>query len=181
MTPESKITPEMQELLDQLHTIVVPQPVSMWPPAVGWWILAALLLALLAYAILAVLRRRRYRLYRLEACAELDRLPDTPAPELAQQVSALLKRAALTAYPDDRNRIAGLYGTEWVRFLNHTCQQPAFSEISTRLLSGEVYRAAPTVDTRGLKQEAANWLKNHRKSLGPVALLPESNGGTVND
>lgn len=181
MNPESDITPEMQELLDQLHDIVVPHPVSVWPPAPGWWILAALFLALLAYAIFALLRRRRNRHYRLAALAELDRLPDQPAPELAQQVSSLLKRAALTAYPDDRNRIAGLYGTEWVQFLNRSCRQPFLSGENAQLLAGEYYRAAPTIDATGLKQQAAFWLKYHRQGRGASAFTPVSEGGTAHD
>lgn len=181
MNPESNVTPEMQALLDQLHDIVVPSPVSAWPPAPGWWILTALLLALLAYGIFALLRRHKRRHYRLEARSELDRLPDQPSPELAQQVSALLKRAALTAYPYQRNRIAGLFGTEWVHFLNHTCRQPFLTEENARILAGDIYRVAPTIDATNLKQQAAHWLQCHLQAPGISAFTPESDGGKAND
>lgn len=181
MKQESNITPEMQALLDQLHNIVVPADVSMWPPAFAWWVLAALLLALLVLGLITFLQRRRIALYRREAHAELDHFPDLPAPALAQKVSALLKRAALTAYPDDRHRIAGLFGADWVWFLNHTCRKPIFSEDSAKILAGDCYRAEPTIDAARLKQQAAQWVKHHRHSLDASAFPPASNEGVAHD
>mgnify|MGYP000592588892 CR=1 FL=1 len=29
--------------LDQLHPLIAPAPVSLWPPAPGWWLLLAVL------------------------------------------------------------------------------------------------------------------------------------------
>lgn len=181
MNPESPITPEMQALLDQLHDIVVPDAVPYWPPAAGWWAVSGLLLASLIFVLFVWWRRRKLTLYRREACAELDHLPDLPAPALAQQISAILKRSALTAYPDDRHRIAGLFGADWVRFLNHTCQQPAFSEDSARILAGDCYRAAPAFDATSLRTQAAQWLKHHQRTPPASAFSTKPSQGAVYD
>ena len=50
--------------LDQLKPNHLPDPVSWWPPAPGWWMLAALTLAALAliiWLIVKYIRKTRYR------------------------------------------------------------------------------------------------------------------------
>ncbi len=181
MNPEPRITPEMQALLDQLHHIVVPDAVPLWPPAAGWWVLTGLLLTSLIAGLFAYWRRRKLTLYRREACAELDNLPDLPAQALAQQVSSILKRAALAAYPDDRHRIAGLFGADWIRFLNHTSQRPFFSEDSARILAEDCYRAAPAFGATSLRAQATKWLKHHQRTLPASAFSTEPSQGVVYD
>ena len=63
-----------QDPLAALHPLREPLPVGWWPPAPGWWLLAALVLvALLALAWFA-LRRYRANAYRRQALARLREL-----------------------------------------------------------------------------------------------------------
>ena len=85
--------------LQNLNDIVVPGPVAWWPPAPGWYVMAAL--AILALAWLAWNRWRIWNRnrYRREALQSLARIRATDSAEGAQALPELLKRAALTAWP----------------------------------------------------------------------------------
>ena len=52
-TPANSLNPQAQapNPLDQLRDIHLPEPISWWPPAPGWWILAVASCALLAWIL----------------------------------------------------------------------------------------------------------------------------------
>ena len=110
--------------LEALRDIHLPDPVSWWPPAPGWWAAAGLLLALLALAVwLLRLRRARVRrLARLElARIEAGFLACPDRARLAGELSALLRRVALVRF--ERERVAALHGEAWVAFLAEASPQ----------------------------------------------------------
>jgi MYXO-CTERM domain-containing protein len=136
--------------------------VSWWPPAPGWWLLAAL--ALLALAALAgwQIRRRRHRLHR-ELAAALDGLRALPASEQAERVprelSVLLRRAALTLEP--RAEVAGLTGERWLDRLDALAGGRFFATPEGRTLIEAPYRPAGAVtaeDAARLLDVGAAWL-----------------------
>ena len=95
MTPE--LSPQVLAQLDQLRDIRLPDPVSWWPLAPGWWGVAALVLvAIFLVSAWSVLRRRSVRYAALKEL-ELLRQTETPAnfSALATDVSALLRRVAI--------------------------------------------------------------------------------------
>ncbi|MEX1033661.1 MAG: DUF4381 domain-containing protein [Cellvibrionaceae bacterium] len=112
-----------EDPLAQLRDIHVPDPVSWWPPAPGWWIVAILILAALG---LAWWLRRQYRArnaYRRAARHELaqawDRLRrDGNLDRYIEALGQILRRAALVAFP--RQRVNGLHGEAWLRFLDES-------------------------------------------------------------
>lgn len=95
-----------------LRDIHVPPAPPLWPPAPGWWILAAVL-AIAAGAALAWHLHRRRRLRRVEALFD-DTLAraETPAQAIAA-MSELLRRAARTRDP----RADHLHGEAWLDWL----------------------------------------------------------------
>jgi len=58
----------------QLRDIHLPPPPDFWPPAPGWWLLVAILLALLAWALVIAWRRARLRQAQRRLLALLDEL-----------------------------------------------------------------------------------------------------------
>ena len=57
--------------LAQLRDIHLPDPISGWPPGPGWWLLALLLLTVLAVLGTWLWRRRRENAWRREATETL--------------------------------------------------------------------------------------------------------------
>lgn len=111
----------MKPDLDQLRDIHLPEPVSWWPPAPGWWLLLALSLAVAGFAAWW-LRRRRAGRWRREALAEWRRLRQrwgtgqAAPPEIVAGLSVLLRRVAISRYP--RAEAASLTGEDWLAFLD---------------------------------------------------------------
>lgn len=127
-----------------LRDIHPPPPVDWWPPAPGWWLVAAIVLAGLVTAILATWRDRRRRRRPLRrALAELARIErrygrDGDAGALVSSLSALLRRAAITARP--REEVAALTGRDWLRFLDRGMPGRPFSEGPGACLADGPYR-----------------------------------------
>jgi len=151
--------------LEALRDIHLPEPMSWWPPAPGWWGVAALLLAL---GLLAswLLRRRRARTSRL-ALRELARIEadfgaGADRTRLAGELSALLRRVALARF--ERTRVAALHGEAWIACLCEASSRlsPAIArELMEELYAGgraEARSEAPSewiASTRGWIREVA--------------------------
>lgn len=152
--------------LSDLRGWHVPQPVSWWPPAPGWWILAALMLVALAGAGLWWLHRKRRTARLRAAIAELEACrrayaEDGDARRLAAAVSQVLRRLALVRYP--RVETAGLVGEGWLQFLDRTGGDGAFSDGAGRALVDLVYRSdqrgATDLDAEQLLGLATRWVE----------------------
>ena len=108
-----------------LRDIHLPEPVSWWPPAPGWWLLLA---GIILLAVVFALLRRWYKSRRLQRDihAELEKIKQRYGSsgnklKLAQDLSVLLRRAAISWYPHtgaQAQDIAGLTGEDWLRFLD---------------------------------------------------------------
>ncbi|MBD3646229.1 MAG: DUF4381 domain-containing protein [Pseudomonadales bacterium] len=150
--------------LAQLRDIHMPPPVDSWPPAPGWWVLAALAVA--AVILLAYLAWRHWRAnrYRREALRELDALYEqyreglSPADWLVRY-EALLKRVALTRYP--REAVASLTGVAWVDFLDKSLGSQEFSMGAGQALIEGLYRPSATPDVDALHRLGRAWIRKH--------------------
>ncbi|AHL75974.1 hypothetical protein CH92_13075 [Stutzerimonas stutzeri] len=159
--------------LDQLEPLIAPAPISGWPPAPGWWFLAALMLS-----VLLLLRLRPWqRWQRVKVEAEvtvdpqrqiaLDELAQLnkpyggqPANQWLQQLNALLKRLCRTRYPDDHPHT--LSGRAWLAFLDNRC--PAAGLTRWMVLVEGLYRAECRLDDKaiqGLEQAVQIWIRKH--------------------
>ena len=109
------MTPQASDPLANLRDIHLPDPITSWVPAPGWWILALALIGLCFLA--AYLRRRRQQSARRAALLELDMLVagTSELQDLATHFSALLRRAAIVRF--GAQAVASLHGGAWVEFL----------------------------------------------------------------
>ena len=158
-----------------IRDIHLPQPVSWWPPAPGWWVLLALLLIAVAIVVWLKTRRREFRL-RFIAMTELDDLYQAyqqhlNAGRFASDLSVLLRRISISYFPQEN--IAGLTGSAWLRFLDSRLS--ANGNKSGQWFSdgvGIVLIKAPyqnklnnnEVDVEALYKLSEEWIE----SLGPV-------------
>ena len=157
-----------EDPLAQLRDIHLPQEVGLWPPAPGWWIVAAIILASIIYYVV-----RRYQIvqqnkYRQEAIQQLtlawqSYLQNHDSQSYLLQLTQLLKRAALTAYP--RLNINNLRNEQWLALLDDSLPDRNFhflQDIGRQLLALPYQPPSAEIDLEPLHQLCIRWLREHR-------------------
>lgn len=142
--------------LSQLHDIHLPEPVSWWPLAIGWWLL---LLLLMVAAVVGYWRYRRHQRlqWRRDALAELRQLQQQQLSpkERVIELSKLLRRVAITRFP--RDEAASLTGDKWLAFLDQQMKEPGFQK-SGRILITAPYSNLVDVDLGELVALCERWI-----------------------
>ena len=128
--------------LEQLQPLISPPVIGFWPPAPGWWLLAAAVVSLLAAWLtwrgIRKARLRRWRAVFDQACG------DAQGNARVAAISALLRRASRRVQPHaDR-----LQGDAWLQFLDAGLAQPVFMHGPGALLRDGAFR--PTVDAHAV-------------------------------
>lgn len=147
-------------LLSQLRDIHAAADPGWWPPAPGWWLLAALGVAMLAvawrygYRQWRVVRRRRKLLKALEHIARDIDFVKYPHEYLAR-LNRLFRVVALRAFPG--SACVRLHGIEWVRFIQSLMPRGVHTDGLAALASGP-YEPEPDFDAQGLQQLARTWV-----------------------
>ncbi|MEO8461445.1 MAG: DUF4381 family protein [Dokdonella sp.] len=148
-----------------LRDIHLPPPPSWWPPAPGWWIVAALVLAAIAWTTRWAIRRRRIRRWQRAISAEIDTIAASHAAQpdsakVAADVSQLLRRASLLI----DKRATTLSGERWLAFLDGQVPEGqgagGFVDGPGRVLIDAPYRRNSTVDAPALIALTRRWLRN---------------------
>ena len=143
------------ELYDRLIQPEPPVTVSMWPLTAGWLGLGLGVVSLVAIAVWRYLAWRRATAYRRAALAALSQAGDDPAA-----IADVLRRAALAGFP--RERVAALYGDDWLAFLDQTVPSGEFAGSQAgKVLALAPYRAQSA--NRDLPAMAEGWIKTHRQ------------------
>ncbi|MDN4503719.1 DUF4381 domain-containing protein [Alteromonadaceae bacterium BrNp21-10] len=145
--------------LAELKDIHLPQAVSNWPPAWGWWLLAIFIVLLCAALIRWFVKRHQKRLAIRQALQLLKQLDKTQG-DYPQQLNRLLKRLSLSYY--DREQIAQLHQQAWLDFL---CQQlpskkrELFAENYQPLLNSLYSPVTNELDHQQLESTVSQWIK----------------------
>lgn len=164
-----------QALLAQLHDIETPTPVGIWPPAIGWWVLCALLIAT-CVGVYALYKRKQAQ--RIQSALALKQLNSIAADnhlsdqDVLQETTKLLKQVLLSSYPTHRQDIASLYGRSWYQLLNKLSSGQQLPEQNIELWHQALYEKDPQIDKKQVIDFCRSWLKNHKtqptEKLGPV-------------
>lgn len=160
-----------QQALEGLHDVALPPPVSMTPQTAGWYLLLAIAGLLLLWAAVAFVGRTVRNRYRRDALRELDALEastggDSARAEALRTLPALLKRAALAAWP--REEVASLSGDAWLAFLDRTYGGRGFGAGPGRIVALAAYEPDGQVlglgekDARAAFAVAREWIRRHR-------------------
>jgi hypothetical protein len=121
----------MDDPLKQLHDLHLPVAPAYWPPAPGWWVLAAIVVALVCvgavYLYRAGQRRRPFRIAErsLDALLASVHTGQLGARAFADSVNALLKRALI--HGARRDDSAPLTGDRWLVYLDAIVAEDVFS------------------------------------------------------
>lgn len=155
-----QVSPEA-EWLSQMRDIHAAPDVPIWPPAPGWWMLAAVLLALLgwlafrAWRSWRLRRRRRMIAGRLEAVAAARDPAQEPSAWLAD-INQFLKWVAIRAFPGE---CEDLQGSAWVAFLADRAQDSDRRALA--VLESGPYQPAPDFDAGTVLGAARGWVLAH--------------------
>ncbi|MCP4406871.1 MAG: DUF4381 domain-containing protein [Gammaproteobacteria bacterium] len=145
-----------------LRDIHLPEPVSWWPPAPGWWLLLLFILAILI-AGLWIHRRRlkkrrslkrlsRTQFQSLREAYEQHRNPQ----RLVEDLSILLRRVCIAHYP--RATTASVTGKAWLELLDQTLEDQRFSKGPGKVLTQAPYRPHAQIDAQALLILCEDWL-----------------------
>lgn len=147
-----------------LRDIHLPDPISWWPLAPGWWIL---LLLLVSVVLLTMYFIRRYRNHKISALylanQELERIKtdfniNQDKSNLVKELSELIRRLSISVFP--REESAGLTGEEWLRFLDQYSDKNEFDTGIGRVLIEAPYQADPEFNTNELIDLIATWIES---------------------
>ena len=142
--------------LPELRDIHIPDGVSPFPPAYGWWIL---LMAIICLPIIIRLIRSAQRKSRsFFALNFIKKADDNDIIGSAVKISEILKRICIYKYPQAVN----MFGKSWIEFLN-THAKNQISGKTAELLSDAPYISRKTAkynqqNLSELKEFAAKWI-----------------------
>ena len=151
--------------LDQLRDIHLPEPISWWPLAPGWWLLIIAAVVLAAWLVVHLYNRYNAGLYRRQALKKLDQLAALESQQQLRQLFELLKQTANSAYPQ---LYPGSRGTEaFISFLKASSDKEVFQQLDfdldLALYSGSNPKASPQSSEQWdkLYSDAKTWIKHH--------------------
>ncbi|MCG8669035.1 MAG: DUF4381 domain-containing protein [Pseudomonadales bacterium] len=147
--------------LANLKDIHIPDPITGWPPAIGWWLLALIAIAAIVGVVIWLIKNHRKNAYRREALDQLAQLRAKAAEQdsvtTATQLSGLLKQVAITLF--GRHHTAGLNGDAWLQFLDEKGKTDAFSQGEGRILGDDIYKPNIPIDVDSLFNLSQQWIK----------------------
>jgi Tfp pilus assembly protein PilO len=151
--------------LAQLKDIHLPDPISWWPLAPGWYVVIALVFLLALYLGYQVYKRHRDALAKKKALALLETYQqhyekEHNVPATSAHISELLRRVALVYFP--REEVASLHGEAWLQFLNQTGKDIDFNSVRNMLLDAP-FRNDNTMNLDPLFHKAKLWIRQRSR------------------
>ena len=139
--------------LPEIRDIHIPEGVSLFPIAYGWWfILLGLIGAIILIKLIALTIRTSKKIYALKQLKNIN----TDKPVVAAiKFSELLRRICHFKFKD----ASALYGEDWIKFLNdHTSHKIA--DDCAKLL---IYAPFMNIDDKSYSSQTAEKLKTFCK------------------
>jgi len=181
--PQNPLTTSIDPQTLDLRDIHLPDPISWWPLAPGWWLTLCLVCLLI---LIFYISRKIYSSRRLkrDISSELDKIKQQYAKnknklQLVQGLSILLRRASISFYP--AKVIAGVTGEDWLQLLDDAITQKdsdlKFHSDLGRVLITVPYQSEDSLaefDADALIKLCASWLSSsHKKALTQQATNAE--------
>lgn len=142
--------------MQNLHDIVLTEPVTYLPQTTAWYVLFAILLIMIVVAAIVWRRHARRNRYRKLA---LRRLTDIAERRAYGEIPALVKRTALCAYA--REDVASLSGDAWLEFLDESYGGHEFTEGAGHILPSLAYGPSDAVSSDDVVPLIKRWIRKH--------------------
>ena len=148
----------LPQLIDRMHDLIMPAPISFFPQTIGWVILLLWLVAVLATLVVHRFIQYRRNRYRREALVLLQSIQaKSDRSTQAADIAILLKRVALAAYA--RTDVGSLYGRDWADFLVRSCNNDSLIVAHAQSFAGLAYDHR--IDPQQLYEPAKRWILVH--------------------
>ena len=168
------LPPEVQQMLaEQLRDVHLPEAISWWPLAWGWWVILIILFLTILASLFFFYHKRAKNRYRGLAITSLQTAYDNWTKNqdnqaYLHQANDVLKRCVL--HTSRTATLATQTGKAWVEQLNKQGKKP-LSEEAQNALGFECYQAKPSSDIKSLHSELLYWLKTHEYYLDNTATV----------
>ncbi|MBN4053290.1 DUF4381 domain-containing protein [Haliea sp. AH-315-K21] len=180
---------ESEDPLSQLADIHLPDPVSFWPLAPGWWLVIVLILAGLCWLGFQLLKKimlnRRLQTAQRELIKAIqayrdtinnkDSDPNKAGLDYLYAVNTVLNRVALYTDPKHSRDIAKLSGNPWLEYLDHAYGGTEFKEGSGKVLAEGQYRPVFRGEIEALYTLAQSWINTCYKEKNKTQSGANSN------
>ena len=150
-----------------LQGLQLPDAVSWWPLAPGWWLLITILCIatpLLVFLIFRMWRRNsdKRQAKKLLNSAYSQWLADQNQQQLILQLNTVLKRFCRQRFP----KAISLSEQRWSDFLNHSAGTDLFSEKQSKALQSGAYQEQPmpALDEKDLVRNCQRWLSKAKNA-----------------
>lgn len=147
-----------------LRDVHIPDAISNWPPAIGWWILA-ILIPLCCYLFIKLYQWLTRKTALKSAKNYFEALQQNQQLTHAQsltELSHLMRRTVISLYP--RAEVASLTGDQWLDFLDKSMINSPFKSESGRLLTQTLYaKNSKKIDLTLLFNLCETWLKAQKE------------------
>jgi uncharacterized membrane protein len=165
--------------LAQLRDIHLPETISWWPLAPGWWVLIILLGLVTGWIIFKAVQRKRANLYRRQALAKLleieqSLMENEPSAENLRaplaDIFVVLKQTANIAYPNQQ--ASSLSIEKFIGFLQISCVTSIFTDLPDNL-SSALYSSSDqqtgNLQSLNIKvlASAKTWVIEHKQEAKP--------------
>lgn len=147
--------------LAQLKDIHLPEAISWWPLAIGWWVVGFVVIASTYFAVQFSIGYYSNQRYRRQGLSVLNNLPNSDQHQRLIAVFSLLKQVANSAYP--QQNFSSLKHKEFIEFLQNSCAKPIFKDVPANL-EQLMYAQQPSVTSNLVDQliaESRIWIKYH--------------------
>lgn len=151
-------------LLSQLKDIHAPEPISMWPLAIGWWLLIVLITIVITSLCYYLLKSRLQNTWKRQAIKTFNELSSAyrqePSTEKLLQINRLLKQALSSA--NNTRDYLHLCGSEWAEALKQIQHKDTniLNDQEINILSKDIYtRQTASLDSAALDRISL-WIKH---------------------
>lgn len=139
--------------LPDIKDIHIPEGVSIFPLAYGWWVIfAAIVLFILMWWGVSVILKTSRKYYALK---KLDKIDINSPVSAAIDISELLKRICLFKHKE----ASALYGKEWIDFLNKHTKKPLAENAANLLMYAPFINSESSLYTKEDADEIKHFAK----------------------